>query len=676
MATFGGKTLAVVGLWATYPAEPVNGLMVTDRVLPFLFREEDAGAPRLVHPPKALRGVRDARERAEQAVGLPEMQAYLPWLTESEYEPLARARDPYAHPVSALRRILVETRLHHDLATRAVRGQNPDLTVVYFQGTDSIGHVYAPYAPPRQLSVPEAEYERYHAVPEVYFRHIDGLLGEYRRLAEVSKGVLMLASDHGFRWGEGRPERLSSVAHTTAAEWHRREGVYLLWGEGIAASPGHPERGSVEQVAPTILTLLGLPPRKDGGPLPGMPASGREPADYAAHYRRPAPVAAAASKADADALEKLRALGYIGGGGGGGGGGARPPGSTRTAGSYANESLILRLQGRRAEAIRAAETALALDSGHASALWCLSDVLQAEAGARDRSDRLLVQAFARGLPGGPRYLAARALAYQRSGEPARGARLLSAAVEARPGDAEAWRLRGRYAIDRGDCAAGRRDFERAVRLAPADPASHAGLGLARLCGGDETGARVSFDRAGASAGEARRILASAALARGDLAAAEREAKKATGSPETDLAAVMILAQVELRRSRPVEALALLDRAEARRVSAGTGPAVSLALLRGDALARLGRAKEAEAAFREEIRRFPAGTAAYSRLSSLLAKLGRAPEIGPLLDAMYAASPRRDTAQLAARTAASIGDQEAAQRWRERAQLPVGDVVPP
>jgi tetratricopeptide (TPR) repeat protein len=187
---------------------------------------------------------------------------------------------------------------------------------------------------------------------------------------------------------------------------------------------------------------------------------------------------------------------------------------------------------------------------------------------------------------------------------------------------------------------------------------------------------VSFDRAGASAGEARRILASAALARGDLAAAEREAKKATGSPETDLAAVMILAQVELRRSRPVEALALLDRAEARRVSAGTGPAVSLALLRGDALARLGRAKEAEAAFREEIRRFPAGTAAYSRLSSLLAKLGRAPEIGPLLDAMYAASPRRDTAQLAARTAASIGDQEAAQRWRERAQLPVGDVVPP
>ena len=671
MATFAGKRVAVIGLWATYPAEAVNGLMVTDRVLPFLF-EEDAGAPRLVHPPKALRGVRDARDRAEQAVGLREMREYMPWLTESEYGPLARSSDPYANPVSALRRILVETRLHHDLATRAIRGQEPDLAVVYFEGTDSIGHVFAPYAPPRQASVPEADYERYRRVPEAYFRYVDGLLGEYRRLAEASKAVLVLASDHGFRWGEGRPERLSSVAHSTAAEWHRREGVYLLRGEGIAPSPGHLHRGSVEQVAATLLALLDLPPGRKDAPLPGAPSSGRAPFDYAAHYRPPAPARAGASKADSEALEKLRALGYVGGGAR-----AQPAGSTRTAGSFANESLIQRLQGSRSEAIRAAETALGLDPGHASALWCLSDLLQSEPGTRDRSDQLLVQAFARGLPGGPRYLAARALAYQRSGQAARGARLLSAAVEARPRDAEVWRLRGRFAIDRGDCAAGRRDFAEAIDLAAADPASHAGLGLARLCLGDEAGARASLARAGASAGEAHRILASAGLARGDLATAEREAKRAAAWPETELAAAMILAQVELRRSRPDQALALLDGAEARRLAAGAGPAVSLAVLRGDALAGLGRAKDAEAAFREEIRSFPASTPAYARLSALLARQGRGPsEIRPLLESMYAASPRRDIALLAARTAASIGDEEAAKGWRDRASIPVGDVVPP
>src|SRR5207245_6762888 len=36
MATMGGKRVAVLGLWATYPAEPVHGLMVSDRLCTFL----------------------------------------------------------------------------------------------------------------------------------------------------------------------------------------------------------------------------------------------------------------------------------------------------------------------------------------------------------------------------------------------------------------------------------------------------------------------------------------------------------------------------------------------------------------------------------------------------------------------------------------------------------------
>ena len=39
MAGWAGRTVAVFGLWATYPAEPVNGLMVSDRLFTFLFKE-------------------------------------------------------------------------------------------------------------------------------------------------------------------------------------------------------------------------------------------------------------------------------------------------------------------------------------------------------------------------------------------------------------------------------------------------------------------------------------------------------------------------------------------------------------------------------------------------------------------------------------------------------------
>jgi Type I phosphodiesterase / nucleotide pyrophosphatase len=50
MATQAGKRVAVFGLWATYPAEPVRGLDVSDRLFTFLYSE---GAPPagIVFPP-------------------------------------------------------------------------------------------------------------------------------------------------------------------------------------------------------------------------------------------------------------------------------------------------------------------------------------------------------------------------------------------------------------------------------------------------------------------------------------------------------------------------------------------------------------------------------------------------------------------------------------------------
>ena len=86
--------------------------------------------------------------------------------------------------MSALRRILVETRAYDALARTWIAEHRPDLSIVYFQGTDTIGHVFAPYAPPRRPEVAETDYARFHRVPELYFAEIDRLLGEYRKLAE------------------------------------------------------------------------------------------------------------------------------------------------------------------------------------------------------------------------------------------------------------------------------------------------------------------------------------------------------------------------------------------------------------------------------------------------------------------------------------------------------------
>ena len=494
MATSAGKRVGVFGLWATYPAEHVNGVMVSDRLFTFLFKEE-APPVGVTWPSDRDGWARDALTRAETGVGLDALKRYLPWLTEVDDERArANAGDPYGHPVSALRRILTETAVYRDLSLDWITHERPDLAVTYFQGTDTIGHVFAPYAPPRQAAITEAEYAQYHDVPERYFRAIDDVLGQYRRAAEANGAVLMLASDHGFQWGEGRPTKLSSVATATAARWHTSRGIYLLWGPGVRAAPGHEHAGSVTDVCATLLALLGLPPGRDvdGAPLPGAAPVQAPRADYFASYRPPLAVSPANRETmDKDALANLRSLGYIGASEGNR---VRASGSTRSPGSFNNEGVILKERGKLTQAIEAFEKALALDPALPSALWNLSDILYAKGQDLDRSDQMLVQAFAGGMPDGVATVIGRAIGYQRSGHVDRSLNLVTTASAAKPNEPELWLFRGRYRVETGDCAGASADFERALRLGPQSPAAHSSLGLARLCLGDRNGARHEFER--------------------------------------------------------------------------------------------------------------------------------------------------------------------------------------
>jgi Flp pilus assembly protein TadD len=490
MAGGQGKSVAVFGLWATWPAEPVSGLLVSDRFLSFTSRDSQP-PPGIVHPADREPWAREALARAERSVDLAALRAYIPDLTDTELTAEAARPDPYAHPVSALRRILLETLAYDDLARSWIAEKKPDLAVVYFQGTDTIGHIFAPYAPPRQPAVSEADFARYSRVPELYFAEIDRRLGAYRKLAAENGAVLMLASDHGFRWKEGRPLHLSSAAAATAGLWHREEGIFLLQGPGIAPTAER-AHGKVDQVCATLLSLLGLPAGKGlaGPPLPGAPAPQGSEVDYGAGYRPAKPPATAPDSADRTA--DLRALGYIGSSEPG----RAPAGdsSTRTPASFDNEGLLLRQAGRTAEAAAAFRKALALDPRSSAALWNLSDLLHAEGRDPDASDDLLLQALAAGLPEGAERAVARAVAYAQAGKSDRSLRLLDGAVTAQPDAPKLLLYRGRYRLERRRCKDAADDFERATRLDDADPLTHASLGLARLCLGDAPGAARALRR--------------------------------------------------------------------------------------------------------------------------------------------------------------------------------------
>jgi tetratricopeptide (TPR) repeat protein len=489
MAVLGGKKVAVFGLWATWPAEPVRGTMVADRFASFT--SQGPPPPGTVFPPSREAEARRALVRADVATRVSALQAYLPWLTPEQAAAESARPDPYAHPVSALRRILVETRAWDDLARSWIDRDRPDLAIVYFEGTDTLGHVFASFVAPPQAGVSAEDAERYGRVPELYFQEIDRMLGRYRRLARQRGAVLMIASDHGFHWTEGRPEGLSSAAAPTAGRWHREEGIYLLWGAGIEPSAER-VRGRVDQVCATLLALLGLPPAQGiaAPPLPGAPTPTAPPLDYRARYLS-LPVPKGPAGEGAEEVSKLRALGYLGKA-------PAPQGSvsdTRTAGAWNNAGLILREQGRTAEAAQAFERAIALDPKHASAVWNLSDLLSSRTDAdRDRSDDLLARALALGLPDGVDRVAERAGAYRRAGDVERGRRLLDAAVAARPGEPRLRLLRGRERLEAQDCRAALADFSEAARRDPRSALAASSLGLARLCLGDPAGAAAAFRR--------------------------------------------------------------------------------------------------------------------------------------------------------------------------------------
>jgi tetratricopeptide (TPR) repeat protein len=524
MATWGGKKVGVFGLWATYPAEAVDGVLVSDRLFGFL-NLEDRPPEHAVYPPARQAWATETLRRAGAAVDAAELARFLPWLTAADYaarvETQKAGARPYDDPVSALRRILIETRVYDELFHAYVDESHPDLAILYLQGTDSIGHLFAPYVAPRQPEVSAEDFERYRDVPALYFQWLDGLLGRYREIAARDGAALFFASDHGFLWQEGRPTTLSSFDVSTAAKWHRKEGMYLLWGVGAdltdsasgkAWTAASKSESGVRQVCATLLALTGLPSGQGvtGPPLAPVAAplpDAGEPADYMRIFAelrsraaRSEELAAGvdgkpSSPSDASAaLDKLRALGYLDGADQAN----APPaaiasGSTRTAASYNNEALIHQREGRKDDARAAFEKALEINPDLASALWNLSD-LELAAERFDRADELLLSAVENGLPEAKSYLIGRAITYQREGKLPRSVALLEHAVEIVPTEDEYWLFLGRYRVEAKDCAGALQAFGRAAPLAPENAAIPASVGVAHLCLGDRERAAAAFRR--------------------------------------------------------------------------------------------------------------------------------------------------------------------------------------
>ncbi len=235
-------------------------------------------------------------------------------------------------------------------------------------------------------------------------------------------------------------------------------------------------------------------------------------------------------------------------------------------------------------------------------------------------------------------------------------------LEKEPEMVDLWDVRSKTLLRLGRTKEAIASAKEALRRNPAATHIAADLANALLLEGELGEARAHAELALRSdPGKAHAILARVALAAGDLSTAENEARAAVAAGGDVKAALFTLARVQQRRGDWSGVLETTGRLT-------TPPLIrGVSSMRGDALARLGRDADAEAAFRAEIRAFPDSSEAARRLVLLLVAQDRNEEATKVIRDLAAASPKAATYRTIAETLGVVGDDAGARYWNARAK---------
>jgi predicted AlkP superfamily phosphohydrolase/phosphomutase len=238
-----GVSVGVVRWPLTHPAQAVRGFIASDRLHHLV--TAPSGAAGAVYPPDTF-----------------------PFLQAAAHESFLAASDAStaagfaaATPESAaLRRDLLYARM-----ARALSGERPPrfLTVRY-DGLDVVGHYYLRYSqPPTPRGVREDVRRRYAQVMDRYYAYIDSELGAALDAAAPGDLVVVVA---GFGMDALSPLKRTlgrALGDPEFTGTHERapEGFLLAYGSHVRR--GRYPRGSLVDVAPTLLYFFGLPVARD-----------------------------------------------------------------------------------------------------------------------------------------------------------------------------------------------------------------------------------------------------------------------------------------------------------------------------------------------------------------------------------------------------------------------------
>lgn len=249
----------VVGWWASHPAEPILGNVVTNMFGSVRFNPQHGWEvpPGTIHP-------------KEKAAELGQYRVLPTELTEAHILPFipdaAQIDQKADRRLSILAKILSDAASFHAVATALMEAEPWDFTAIYYDAIDHLSHTFMPLHGERLAWVSPEDHAIYKDVMRGAYRFHDMMLERLLQLAGPDATVI-LCSDHGFESGAQRTQILPREPAGPAAA-HRNFGVFVMAGPGIKRD----ERiygASLIDMAPTVLTLFDLPIGRDmdGRPL-------------------------------------------------------------------------------------------------------------------------------------------------------------------------------------------------------------------------------------------------------------------------------------------------------------------------------------------------------------------------------------------------------------------------
>lgn len=244
----------VVSWWPSNPAEPIDGVMVSNlyQVANKELKDGWEMPDGTIHPESMIEPLKELRVHPQELTA-PMLTPFLPEIFKKEGHQEEKR-------TLGVAKTLANAASVHAASTYLQRETEWDFMAVYHDAIDHFCHLAMRFHPPRRPFIKEDEYEKYKGVVEAGYRFHDMMLERTLDLIDDDTTVILI-SDHGFHSDHLRPMVIPKEPSGPAVE-HSPYGILVMKGPGIRKG-GTISGASIIDLTPTLLTLYGLPVGKD-----------------------------------------------------------------------------------------------------------------------------------------------------------------------------------------------------------------------------------------------------------------------------------------------------------------------------------------------------------------------------------------------------------------------------